>query len=258
MSRPAPAGALPTVLAAAVLIGGCACGRDDGGIGTRTGGPSADGPSPGPTVTVTVPTGPPQACGADRVGPDQPSVSLQRPHEVARTELTGSVPFPCASRIWVDAGGAAGFAFGRDGACQLTQNVAAKPATAVAREPDGTMLRLDQGVATCTLAKPIMVCAPGSVLPTSQYIQASVTCDPDPDFRVAVFAGTATITTPSGSTFEMGPGQELRCNPTSCVDVKPSFEAKFSRADRQVFAVHNRVLQLSPDAFAPRAAQPTG
>lgn len=178
-------------------------------------------------------------------------MSLQPPNELLRTEVIATTSFPCASRVWVDGGGTAAFLFGTEGACHLSQNTADKSATAIARQPDGTMLRLDLGIATCTLTKPIVVCAPGSIFPTSQYVQFSTTCDPDPIFHVAVFAGTITVVTPGRDKFEMGPGQELRCDPNRCFEVKPTDGAAFSAQQRRIFALQSRQLNLSPNATAP-------
>ena len=244
-------------LAAALLALGsvtasCSCGSDSVGptvppTTAPDSPPTPTTPTPPPTTPPT--TAPPAACGTDRLGADRPVVQLQPPGAVARTDVVGVGSFPCASRVWVEDGGVAGFVFSADGACDVAQNTAAKPATAVVREADGTMLRLEQGMATCTLGQPILLCPPGSILPTSTYTQVATACDPDPVFRVAVFAGTATIVTPAGERFEMGPGQQVQCDPTACLEVQPTADAKFSATEQRAFTRHISLLRLSPNIF---------
>jgi len=246
-------------LAAALLALGsvtasCSCGSDSAGPVGPTVPPTTAPDSPPPTTPTPPPTTPPTttppaACGSDRLGAERPVVQLQPPGAVARTDVVGVGTFPCASRVWVEDGGVAGFVFSADGACDLAQNTAAKPASALVREADGTMLRLEQGMAICTLGQPILLCPPGSIVPTSTYTQVATTCDPDPVFRVAVFAGTATIVTPAGETFEMGPGQQFQCDPTACLAVKPTADATFSAIERRAFTRHISLLRLSPNVI---------
>ncbi|MCI0686582.1 MAG: hypothetical protein L0Y54_05010 [Sporichthyaceae bacterium] len=238
-----------TALLALAVLGSGGCGGDE--PTSRGTSPPPVTPTPTPSTPGPTPTtpSPPAGCGTDLLGADRPSVQLQPPGATARTDVGTAGPFPCGSRVWVDGGGVGAVLFTDQGACNLVQNTGAKPATAVVRAPDGTMLRLDQGSATCTLGQPILVCAPGSITPTSPFTQVVTTCDPDPVFRVAVFAGTATVLTPAGEELGMGPGQQLECDPTQCSGTTTNSDAQFSAEDRQAFSGQLRELELTPNSL---------
>jgi hypothetical protein len=145
-----------------------------------------------------------------------PDVELQAPGSLSPVRVTGGNgrALPCASVIRVDLLGAANFTFGTAAACQFQQDLKTKKATAIAPEPDGTLMRVQEGVVYCTTkgGRRLKLCGSGDIQLNGDVNQVKATCDPDPVFEVQVNMGLAQVRDPSGAVSELGQGLGLGYN----------------------------------------------
>jgi hypothetical protein len=147
----------------------------------------------------------------DMISGPLPEVDLQAPGSLSRVKVTNGRALPCSSVIRVDGMGAANFTFGTVAACQFQQDLQAKTATAIAREPDGTLMRVQEGVVYCTTkgGRRLRLCGSGDIQLNGDVNQVKATCDPDPVFEVEVNMGFADVRDPSGVVSQLGQGLGL-------------------------------------------------
>jgi len=212
-----------SVILAVTALGAVACG---GGTSTATpsttapptsplvGATTTASPSGASTVTgtgaqaTTTPCGAPAATIAAAVAP---KVEIQAPGSSAQA-VTAKVAVACTSVIRIDQSGAANLSFAGIADCQFVQDApTAKVATAVAREPDGTLMRVQEGTVFCTVMNNhrIQLCGSGDIQVDGQVNQLKATCNPDPVFAVSLNQGFAKVVDPSGASYTVGQGQGL-------------------------------------------------
>ena len=217
--RPSTAVVIPLVLALA-FAGSCG----GGGGNSKTSGP--------PTSTTATAASPSCRFTRDRVRPAvTPLIQVQAPGEATPAAITQQQNLTCATIVRVSQRGAADSFFGADAACQLTQDNpdAGKIARLTTRDPPNDLFRLVEGRVRCTMAASgttLTLCDMGTLL-MDGATQGRITCDPEPVFEVAAFAGTLRVTDPAGHEFDVAPGTQLTFD----------FEVKASTVGRAVFTV---------------------
>jgi hypothetical protein len=166
------------------------------------------------STSTTSPPGPFCPAGNDVISGPLPLITLQAPGSTSRVKVTNSRALPCSSVIRVDGMGAANFTFGTVAACQFQQDLQTKTATAIAREPDGTLMRVQEGVVYCTIKgnRRLKLCGSGDIQLNGDVNQVKATCDPDPVFEVQVNMGFADVRDPSGVVSQLGQGLGLGYN----------------------------------------------
>jgi hypothetical protein len=173
---------------------------------------TAAAPSTG--TSAPAPSGPSCPPANDVISGPLPDVELRAPGSLAEVKVTSQRALPCGSVIRVLSQGAANFTFGTAVACQFQQDLISKKATAIAREPDGTLMRVQEGVVFCTTkgGQRLKLCGSGDIQLNGDVNQVKATCDPDPVFEVQVNMGDVKVRDPSGVVSELGPGFGLGYN----------------------------------------------
>jgi hypothetical protein len=173
---------------------------------------------------------------------------VQPPSASSPTELTERRQLPCATNVSVNQGGAANIDFGSTAKCQVVQDQpdAGKVARVTTRDPQAALFRIGVGRAVCTITEPgkrVELCGLGTLI-IGEAMQMSPTCDPDPVFRVASYAGSVQVIDPNGEEFTLLPDTAL----------VHSFEtgesrienANFNPPDEALFAQQAAALGLQP------------
>jgi hypothetical protein len=179
---------------------------------TTTATTTTTGASSTVSTAVTAPPGPVCPPGNDVIVPAvTPDIQLQAPGSPSLVEVTTGRALPCSSVVRVDKKGAVNFTFGTTAACQFLQDVETKPAIAVAREPDGTLVRVQEGVVYCTTkgGRRIKLCGSGDIQLNGDVNQVKATCNPDPVFQVGLNQGSAVVRDLAGGVSDIGAGDSL-------------------------------------------------
>jgi hypothetical protein len=193
------------------------------------------------------PTRPRPLCGGYSINPRvTPLVKIRLPGEEARFVRTRT-PIKCATYVRVDRRGATNLTLGPSASCQLSEHLAHKDANVIVRDPPNVLLRLGRGTVHCTIQgkAPIRLCGQGGILPSGTW-QGRASCDPDPEFEVATFAGAATVTDPSAEQTALREDEELTF---AFGEEEPQLEeAAFSPAEAAVFEEQAESLGVDPES----------
>lgn len=130
---------------------------------------------------------------------------------VGLTSLGHVAALGCGT-LQASGGGIANIVFGTAARCQFQQSNIPEIAVMRTREPDGTLLRVDNGQVLCTTSTPgqqISLCGEGDIQTSGAVNQLMATCTTDPAFSVAVFAGNVIVTDPSGQSTPVGTDQQI-------------------------------------------------
>jgi hypothetical protein len=139
--------------------------------------------------------------------------------------------------------------------CQLISGATAN-FTGVVREPDGTMLRLEQGKATCTFTgkkSQIVLCGQTQLQPDPNT-QAVVDCTGDPQLLVNIYLGGLTLGgagVPASGGIRMEASWEFGCDASSCAGEPTRGACDFSATDRAVLQRQARQMQVHYPATLP-------
>jgi len=121
-------------------------------------------------------------------------------------------------------GGIADGTFGRDGVCNFYQLGSAAPGPAspglqktvhiVARDPQGSMFRLSDGEADCTIGTSAIgpLCGLVTVYPGGGFTILHVDCNADPVANVAVYRGSATVNFKTSAPLSLAAGQSMKAD----------------------------------------------
>ncbi|MFL5799216.1 MAG: InlB B-repeat-containing protein [Actinomycetota bacterium] len=126
--------------------------------------------------------------------------------------------------------------FPQQASCELDQDDAEKAARLITRSPQNALLSVSEGRLHCTIvdASPISLCDLGTILLIGTVVQARTTCNRDPVFEVAVYAGSLSLSVhATGDSFTVNAGDALQLDQaTGKVSVA---SAEFSDAEASLF-----------------------
>lgn len=146
---------------------------------------------------------------------------------------------PCDTTLTVTRSGTAEAQFGPKQQCQL-QPFEQQPASFISRDPAGDLLMLIAGYLRCSVNVPVssppdtVPCPYGEVV--AKRAQFFEICLPDPDFKVAVFSGSARVIDPKGHSYPLQAGDALYLDSTVGV-YKEETSYIFSTEDKRVFGL---------------------
>jgi hypothetical protein len=184
------------------------------------------------------------------------SVSVQasplieiRPPGAPQRALTAATTVPCGTILTVGQSGTATITFGTQAACQVQQfSPASQSARLITRSPAPALFTMVGGHLACTFGtspQRFPICGTGVIYVSGADgpTEGSVSCDADPVFQVAVFAGTMQVTDPSGAVTQVPAGTQLTFDyETSQSQTMP---AEFSSADVAAFMTQAGALGLT-------------
>jgi hypothetical protein len=229
----------PSILLCAAALVGSSC--HSSAVNTSSSATSTTAVS----TAATAPPGPVCPAADDVIVPAvAPEVQLQAPGSASPVELVKGRALPCESVVRVDKKGAANFTFGTTATCQFLQDIETKQAIGVARETDGTLLRVQEGVVFCTTkgGKRLKLCGSGDIQLNGDVNQVKATCDPDPVFQVGLNQGHALVRDLAGGVSEIGAGDSLVYDfGTGSSGIGPS---EFGTRDMAVFRLQARQLRV--------------
>ena len=205
---------------------------------------STTSPTPAGPTSPRVTQSPTCTADADRITALKDQVRLV----VSGFTLHGCNPLSSGEELAADSGGQADLNFVHSANCRINQleAPATKAAHLVSRDPPGTVFRLTDGEAWCSMASGSQAtfCGKVTLLATGAFLQVRVKCDRDPFVEIAVYEGTADATAdlPPGRTkTEVTDGKLLRIDLVTGEETPR--EAAFSRAEIEL--LHSQVLALA-------------
>jgi hypothetical protein len=170
-------------------------------------------------------------------------------------DIATHATLPCGTKLTVAAQGAADLRFGSQAQCKLRQdpNLPTKTAIVTTRQPANAFFNQGAGMTWCTVtgfSGTIPLCGMGTVFLNGGTTQVQSTCNREPDFNVAVLAGSVRVVDPTGASNTVQAGQQLEYFPSS--NSSQEATAVFSPSDVATFQEQANAMGLEP-ARAPQA-----